>query len=213
MKLKAVLYDFDMTLVDTSEPLYRIVNEVARRYGRPHCPREKLMSAIGNGSHAFWAALLGDYRPEYDEIFSSNRAEIEARYMHPAVGAIESIYELKARGVRVGCASNRDAPAPTIHTIGLDPLLECIVGASDVPNPKPAPDVILKGAELLGASPSETLYIGDTPIDVRAAVAAQAPCVALLTSSAKDALQAAGANWIIPDLTGLISLLESEGLI
>ncbi|MBP5212326.1 MAG: HAD family phosphatase, partial [Pyramidobacter sp.] len=78
---------------------------------------------------------------------------------------------------------------------------------------KPAPDVLLKAADLLGAEGARTLYIGDTPIDAQAANAAGMKCVCVTTSNARETLEAAGAWRVIPDLTFLVPLLRGEKLL
>ena len=79
--------------------------------------------------------------------------------------------------------------------------------------PKPAPDVLLRGAELLGCAPAEALYVGDTPIDVEAARRAGMRSVAVLASNPAETLNRAGAWRIVADLRGFVPLLKGEGLL
>jgi len=213
MKLKAVLFDFDMTLIDTSAALLHNVNMIARAFSRPECTREKLLEVIGYNTRDFWTALLGDDRPEYSEYYVKHCIPTEAERMFPAAGALECVQGLRAAGIKVGCASNRIQPIRVIRVKGLEPYMDCVVGADDVERSKPAPDVLLKAATLLGVAPGESLYIGDTPIDARAAAAAGMKCVCVTTSNARETLIAAGAWRVLPDLTALPSLLREEGLI
>ena len=78
MKLQAVLFDFDMTLIDTSQALLHNVNMIARAFSRPECSREQLLQVIGYNTRDFWTALLGDNRPEYGEYYVKNCIPIEA---------------------------------------------------------------------------------------------------------------------------------------
>ena len=82
-----------------------------------------------------------------------------------------------------------------------------IVGACDVEHPKPAPDVILRGMELLGSAPQETAYIGDTPIDAEAARRAGVHFIAVPTSNTEETLRAAGAKTICPSLRDLPGMI------
>ena len=213
MPLQAVLFDFDMTLIDTSVALLHNVNMIARAFGRPFCPREKLLEAIGFNTRDFWTFLLGDDRPEYGEFYVKHCVPTEAQRMFPAAGAVECVTELRALGVKVGCASNRIGPMRVIRVMKLESLMDCVVGADDVERAKPAPDVLLKAAELLGARPERTIYIGDTPLDAQAAVNAGMKCVCVTTSNARAALEAAGAWRVIPDLHALVPLLRDEDLL
>ena len=213
MPLHAVLFDFDMTLIDTSVALLHNVNMIARAFGRPLCPREKLLEAIGFNTRDFWTFLLGDDRPEYGEFYVKHCVPTESERMFPATGAVECVTALRDRGVKVGCASNRIGPIRVIRVMKLEDLMDCVVGADDVERPKPAPDVLLKAAELLGASPENTIYVGDTPIDAQSAVNAGMKCVCVTTSNARETLEAAGAWRVIPDLDALVPLLHDENLL
>lgn len=213
MDLQAVLFDFDMTLIDTSEALLHNVNMIARAFGRPQCSRERLLEAIGFNTRDFWTFLLGDDRPEYGAFYVKNCVPTEAERMFPAAGAIECVTALREADVKVGCASNRIGPLRVIRVMGLEKLMDCVTGADDVERPKPAPDVLLKAADLLGAEGARTLYIGDTPIDAQAANAAGMKCVCVTTSNARETLEAAGAWRVIPDLTFLVPLLRGEKLL
>lgn len=213
MTIRAVLFDFDMTLIDTSGALLANVNKIADHFGRPRCTRERLLEVIGYNSRDFWRALLGDERPEYGEYYVEECAPYEAAMMTPAAGAVECVAELRALGVKVGCASNRIAPLRVIRVKHLEHLMDCVVGADAVARPKPAPDVLLRGAELLGCAPAEALYVGDTPIDVEAAHRAGMRSVAVLASNSAETLNRAGAWRIVADLRGFVPLLKGEGLL
>ncbi len=213
MKIEAVLFDFDMTLIDTSPALLSNINKICGHFGLPLCTREKLMDVIGYNSRDFWIAVLGGENPEYMKYYAEHCRPTEAEKMIPATGAFECLKDLRARGVRVGCASNRIGPLRVVREKGLEPFMDCVVGAETVKNPKPAPDVLLRGAELLNARCENTIYLGDTPIDVQAARNAGMRGVTVLSSTPEEALVSAGAWRVIPDLRSLVPLLEAENLI
>ncbi len=213
MKLEAVLFDFDMTLIDTSPALLWNINKICGHFGLPLCTREHLLDVIGLNSRDFWIAVLGGENPEYMDYYSEYCKPTETEKMIPATGAVEAIENLRSRGIRIGCASNRINPQRVVRAKGLEPLMDCVVGADAVKNPKPEPDVLLRGAELLNARPENTIYLGDTPIDVQAATNAHMRSVAVLSSTPEEALKKAGAWRVIPDLRSLVPLLEAENLI
>lgn len=213
MKLDAVLFDFDMTLIDTSEALLHNVNTIARAFSLPGVTRGRLLEVIGVNTRDFWTALLGDCRPEYGEYYRIHCVPTEARRMFPAPGAVECVTTLRSAGVRVGCASNRVGPMRVIRAMGLDGLMDCVAGADDVSRAKPAPDVLLFAAKLLGTDPRNTVYAGDTPIDALAARAAGMRCVCVTTSNARATLEAAGAWRVISGMSELAPLLRRENLI
>ena len=91
--------------------------------------------------------------------------------------------------------------------------MDCSIGAGQVPNPKPAPDMLLLAMEKLGASPECTVYVGDTDLDVAAGVAAGVRVVALTTSTDEKTLRRAGAWRVCAAPSELEGLLAGEGLL
>lgn len=87
-------------------------------------------------------------------------------------GAAELIAGLDARGVASAVLTDvpSDRARALLEAIGLIP--HALVGADDVPKPRPAPDMLLRACEVLGIPPWETLVIGASESDRRAAEAA-----------------------------------------
>ncbi|MDR2442309.1 MAG: HAD family hydrolase, partial [Deltaproteobacteria bacterium] len=107
---------------------------------------------------------------------------------------LETLDTLYAKGVSLGVASNRDRPAKILAKLGIDKYFKAVVGQFDVKRVKPAPDMILKAMELLGAKPSETLYVCDSKGDITAAGAAEVKALAMTTGGhSKEELSKLGA--------------------
>jgi sugar-phosphatase len=68
---------------------------------------------------------------------------------------------------------------------------------------KPAPDIFLAAADLLGVAPAGCTVVEDAPTGVRAALAAGMRCVGVATTHAADELLAVGAHLVRPDLAAL----------
>jgi sugar-phosphatase len=76
-----------------------------------------------------------------------------------------------------------------------------IVTSGDVQRFKPEPDPYLKGAELLGLAPADCVVVEDAPAGIRAGRAAGSRVLALRTTEVDDLLKAAGATWIVDELS------------
>jgi HAD superfamily hydrolase (TIGR01509 family) len=198
MTFRYAIFDFDMTLVDSIKPLMVSANLLAREFGLrevaygevyeaevsvPNCTFEKL-----------WGQLWGRYDPRWYEAYTDHMTEPEYAAMELFEGGRETLEALRARGVVMGLASNRDTPRKALRALGVEGLFAAVVGQLDVENVKPAPDMILKAMELMGAEPAETLYVCDSKGDLLAAEAAGVRAFALSTGG-HDAreLQALGA--------------------
>lgn len=80
--------------------------------------------------------------------------------------------ELKRR-YRLALATNRSATVPAlVEHLNLADIFDAIASALDKVPPKPAPDILRLCMERAGATPAQTIYIGDSPIDRVAAEAA-----------------------------------------
>ncbi|MCX6655194.1 MAG: HAD-IA family hydrolase [Candidatus Bathyarchaeota archaeon] len=83
-------------------------------------------------------------------------------------GVQTTLRSLKDAGVKLALATN----APNISaenvmkSVNLKEIFKIIIGTDDVVNPKPAPDMILLACERCGCKPSETIYVGDMPMDM-----------------------------------------------
>lgn len=63
--------------------------------------------------------------------------------------------------------------------VGAASYLDCCVGWDDIERPKPDPQPVVRGCELLGFDPSECLYVGDAPFDLQSGNAAGASTAAV----------------------------------
>ncbi len=206
--IKAVMFDFDMTLADTSYAIEHCTNLLASKFGLAQVPREKVLRAIGLPIDVSWKFFWGDYKDEWLEYYRGNFREVEQSMIRLFPGTVETIKTLSSRGVKVGVVSNRYYAKRPVESTGLTELLDAVVGLEDVERPKPAPDSLLKGFELVGISPSEGIYAGDTDIDMKTAVAAGAYGIGMTTGNFDpEALTAAGAGRVCRDLRE-IPLLE-----
>ena len=84
-----------------------------------------------------------------------------------------------------------------------------MLGAEDVTLAKPNPEPVLKTLRDLSVSASETLVVGDMPVDIMMGAGAKAlTCGVSYGNSDRDALQAAGADYVIDDFSELLTVLS-----
>ncbi|HUE08429.1 MAG TPA: HAD-IA family hydrolase [Acidimicrobiales bacterium] len=144
---------------------------------------------------------------------SAYEAIVAAGDVGPVPGAPEVLRDLRARGVRVclttGFApSTRDALVDALEWRG---AIDLALSPADVGRGRPAPDLILGAMARLGVEdPNAVVVVGDTTSDLEAGAAARAGAVVGVLTGAHDeaALTAVPHTAILPDITGLIGLLE-----
>jgi putative hydrolase of the HAD superfamily len=90
------------------------------------------------------------------------RAEMYARWFHPRPGALETLTELRARGLPLGLISMCAPDTPAMwHASAFEGLVDVEVFSCEVGLRKPDPAIYLFACERLGVEPSDCLYCGD----------------------------------------------------
>ena len=186
MKLKKpemILIDVDGTLVDSVPDLAYCVDELMKQLGRPTHGEAKVRNWVGNGVERLCRrALIGqlDGEPSDEEfeqaypIFLDLYAENTSKRSHLYPGVREGLDYLKAAGYRLGCVTNKVAQftLPLLRDLGIHDAFEVIVCGDTLPVKKPDPRPLLYAAEQLGVMPEQSLMLGDSMSDVKAARAA-----------------------------------------
>jgi HAD superfamily hydrolase (TIGR01509 family) len=205
---KVVVLDVDGTLMDTNylhtEAWARAFEEVGHRV-----PRARLHEQIGKGSNLLIGEFVEDEETaeKIDELHSELYGELQ-EYGHPLPGAKELISSLLERGYEVWFVTSAKDEELEHHMEELEAegRISGVVNSSDVENPKPAPDIFELTLERAGASPDETVAVGDAVWDVEAADEAGIRTVAVLTGGAysEQELRDAGAVAVYQDCAALL---------
>ena len=203
-----VVLDVDGTLMDTNylhtEAWARAFEDVGHRI-----PRARLHKQIGKGSSLLIREFVEDEEMEerIDELHSEIYAELQ-EYGHPLPGAKELISSLRERGYEVWFVTSAKDEELEHHMKELEAegRISGVVNSSAVENSKPAPDIFELALQRAGASPDETVAVGDAVWDVEAADAAGIRTVAVLTGGAfsRQELEEAGAVAVYDDCAALL---------
>jgi len=205
---KVVVLDVDGTLMDTNylhtEAWARAFEEVGHRV-----PRAWLHRQVGKGSDLLINEFVEDEETaeRVDELHSEFYAELQ-EYGHPLPGAKELIPSLRKRGYEVWFVTSAKDEELEHHMSELEAenYISGVVNSSDVENSKPAPDIFELTLERVGASPDESVAVGDAIWDVEAADGAGIRTVAVLTGGAfsEQELREAGAVEVYRDCAALL---------
>lgn len=200
-KLKAVLFDLDGTLLDTLDDLCDATNAALANYGYPARSRDEVRRFVGNGVEMLLRRALPAGTPDERvyETLAFFRADYEKRSRNrtcPYGGILDLLAELRAEGVRIGVVSNKyDKAVRELCDYYFPGLIDLPVGERAGVPKKPAPDSLFLAMEELDVTASETLYVGDSEVDVETAHNAGLPCISVLWGLRdREDIEAAGAS-------------------
>jgi HAD superfamily hydrolase (TIGR01509 family) len=173
--VEAVVFDCDGLLLQTEDCWTRAEAALFERYGKVFGPEEK-RALIGTSSTTGSRVLerLLDQAGRADELGLELLELVERLLLEEAVafpGAPELVQEVKERGIPIGVASNTPGMLlrGALACAGLLHEFAAVVAADEVAEPKPSPDVYVRACELLGARPSQSIALEDSPTGVAAA--------------------------------------------
>ena len=212
--MKAALFDFDGTLVDTTDLIYQSMRHAAGEVLGREFSRAVLMANVGqplprqmellSAEHA--EALLNSYRLHNEENHDALIKEFP--------GVEEALARLRWAGVQVAVVTSKrrfSVDMALKNFPGLGEVVDQWVTMEDTNEHKPRPEPLHKGLELLGNVPrEEATYVGDSPFDVAAAKAARVKSIAVSWGAfSEEALRAAGPDHLVPDLDAAVDVLLS----
>jgi phosphoglycolate phosphatase len=193
-KFTAAIVDLDGTMVDTLGDFEVALNLMLAELALPPVNRAQVETRIGKGSENLIQAVLaliasaqGAAEGEATvALFPAALASYQRHYLaingqHSAVypGVIEGLRALQAKSLRLACLTNKPTAfaRPLLQAKGLDGFFEVVFGGDAFERKKPDPLPLLKTCEALGVAPGNTLMLGDSSNDARAARAAGCPVV------------------------------------
>jgi phosphoglycolate phosphatase len=182
-KPKMILIDVDGTLVDSVPDLAYCVDEMMDRLDMPRRGETAVRQWVGNGvERLVRRALINQLDGEPDEalyekampIFMELYAENTSKRSCLYPGVEEGLAYLKQAGFRLGCVTNKaeQFTVPLLTDLGVIDNFEIVVSGDTLPRKKPDPMPLLHAAEQLDVAPAESLMLGDSMSDVKAARAA-----------------------------------------
>ncbi|HOG14260.1 MAG TPA: HAD hydrolase-like protein [Synergistales bacterium] len=208
---EAALFDFDMTLVDSSVGITYCLNRLAGFFGLYEVTREEVTSTIGHPMDKAMEMLWGRYEPAWMDHYREYLVPLEYERIMPFPGTREALARLLDEGFSLGVVSNRKKLLRAVESAGLGEYFLSFVGMDDVENPKPHPESIWLSMSNLGSTASGTTLVGDSEIDALAAGRAGIGFVGVSSGGASpDALSSAGALVVIKDISELAWILPGR---
>jgi HAD superfamily hydrolase (TIGR01509 family) len=209
--VKAVLFDVDGTLVDTSY-LHAVSWWEAFAQAGHEVPMAKIHRAIGMDSGLLLDELLpADRDTDADSALSSAQSALYSVYwsrLRPLPGAADLLRACHEHGLRVVLASSADPGELDVlqAALGAGDAVDDATSAGDVEQSKPAPDLVQVALDKAGLTAAEAIFVGDAVWDVQACQRAGVACVGVLSGGISAAeLLDAGAVRVYQDAADILA--------
>ena len=219
MKIKAVIFDLDGTLLNTLDDLYLSVNHMLEKFGLPLRSKKEVRNFLGSGVKVLvdksLPASFDGNREECLSVFKEYYDKHESDHTAPYDGIKAVLMKLHEKGVKSAIVSNKyDAAVKRLKEDYFGSLVDFAVGEGQGIRIKPAPDGVEKALEALGVKKQESVYAGDSEVDLLTPKNAGMNFIAVSWGFRdRDRLIETGAETIIdkPDeLLGAIAAFEAE---
>jgi phosphoglycolate phosphatase len=222
--VRGFLFDFDGTLVslkiDPPKMKAAMIAELASQ-GFDTKPLDTSMPTQAIIDYARGQVQAERVRKDFNEVRSRLYAVLDALELEwnatssPIDGATEALERLRKSHLSLAIVTNsgRASAQPVLDRFALSMLFDCIITRDDVNAMKPDPEGILKAMGVMGLKSVETIFVGDSAIDIRAARAAGVRMAAVTTGyHSAERLRTEGADYIIGSLGELdrIVLLDRK---
>jgi len=197
--LRAVIFDWDGVVVDSSAHHERSWEVVAAKRGLP-LPADHFKRGFGKKNNMIipdlgWAtepAEVDALAHEKEEIY---RSLVREKGIEPLPGVRELLAALREKKVPCAIASSTERPNLDLplDLMGLRGFFQVIVSGEEVLHGKPDPSIFLLAAERLGIAPADCVVIEDALVGIEAAKRAGMPVLAVATTNPLEALGSADA--------------------
>ncbi len=181
-RYKVVIYDCDGVILDSIESNYVFYNRIMKFLGRVEIDRSDLEAKRVLHTYSFSNVMeyffAGDpQRAEALQFAKTIRYRELMPYMKMEDGLVMALDQIKEYASLAICTNRASSMDMIIEDFGLTGYFSYVMTASQVTNPKPHPEPLLKVLDHFGIAPDEALFIGDGQVDMQAAQGAGIPFI------------------------------------
>ena len=216
--IKNLIFDLDGTLLNTLADLRDSTNFALKKFNFPERTTDEVRNFVGNGLRMLVkrAVPQGTNDKTVDAVLSEMKAHYREHYHDGTVpydGIFPFLHKMKRCGLRMAIVSNKANPmVQLLRTLYFDDLIPVAVGELDGVPRKPAPDMVRIAMQRLGCTEENTVYIGDSEVDIETAKNTGLPCLSVGWGfRTEESLRSAGAETIYCSPAELQEALISQG--
>jgi len=178
-KYKAVIFDWDGTLVDTCGLILDAHNHVRKHFDKPLWTMDNFLGAASESAREYYPKVYGERSDEAQVVLYDYVEANHLDYLEPMSDAQNLLELIKQSGLPMAVVSNKRHKTLLIEIehVGYRDYFDFVIGAGVANKDKPSPDPLLDAINALeeGLSPQEILYVGDTETDLLTAKNTNSP--------------------------------------
>lgn len=179
------IFDLDGTLLDTLADLTSAVNHTMECFGYPTHSEDDVRRFVGNGLRKLTERAIpdGTANPNYEAAFTELKTYYTAHCKEktaPYEGILDLLQRLSNEGIAMAIVSNKnDAAVKQLATDFFSDTISVAIGETPQIQKKPAPDTVFAALEELHRSAEESIYIGDSDVDIQTAKNSGMDCISV----------------------------------
>jgi len=221
LKVAAVIFDLDGTLIDSIDIYFTIIENALKRLNLPAVSRNRILEAAESEEFKWELVLPQDVLNRKAEIIDETWTVINeiapqmfADNLELIQGAERVVESLSSNGLKIGLVTSTrrqylETKMQPLKNAGVDALFEAIITSDDTEKRKPAPDPLIICAQQLDIKPGDCVYVGDTTTDIKAGKAAGMRTIAVLTGFDEyKALETEKPDAIIENVQKLLKVID-----
>ncbi len=174
--LKAVLFDNDGTLVDSRDLILASFHHAGPAVLGRQLSDEEYLQKVGQPLNVQVKDFTDDpeLQQRFCDVYRAHNKTVHDQMIKTFPGTAQALAKLADAGLALGVVTSKrhDTAVRGLEVTGLWQYCRCLVGWDDIERPKPDPQPVEVGCEMLHVAPAECMYVGDAPFDVQAGNAA-----------------------------------------
>jgi phosphoglycolate phosphatase len=170
---KAIIFDWDNTLVDSWVVIQDALNATFRQFDVPEWTFEETKSRVAKSMRDSFPEIFGDQWEAAGKAFYAHFESIHLDRLTPLFGAAEMLSDLDDQGIYLGVVSNKTGNLlrAEAQQLGWERHFGQIIGATDAPRDKPAPDPVFMALDGSQITPgADVWFVGDARVDLECAL-------------------------------------------
>ncbi len=178
---RAVVFDLDGTVVDSVELIIISFQHAIREVLGREISREESITWVGRPLREQMVLFSPEHADELVAVYREFNHREHDRMLKLYDGILDLLEALQNSGVRLGLVTSKSryTTQMAFDLTGIESFFDATVCADESSGNKPSPEPILACLEMLGVSADNAAYVGDSPSDIQAALAALVYAVAV----------------------------------